>query len=531
MLKNVLHFTLFSLMYLLWTILPANAQFFNEQGLKITKLYGWVDNNYVDSINLPKLNEEMIRLFLQKLDPHSTYIGKNEVEAMNEQLQGNFDGIGITFSTINDTIVIINIVKDGPAYKAGIKPGDRLISVGDEVVAGRNMSSKVIYSRLRGKKDSNVTIGIRRPGTAALLSFNLIRDKIPIVSIDAAYPVDTQTGYIRLERFSATSTTELQKVFTQFKEAHIKNIILDLSDNGGGFFDVAVSLADEFLSDKKLIVYTQGLHSEKKEYYSTPNGTYEKGKLVVIINEGSASASEIVAGAIQDWDRGLIIGRRSFGKGLVQRQFSFPDTSMLRLTIARYYTPSGRLIQKPYNKGYKDYNDDLSNRIQNGELLGKEIFSSADSVKHFTLEKNRPVFGGGGIVPDIFVPLDTTDSSPYFRKLKSKGILTGFAIEYLDKHRNNFLTDYPIFTEFKKSFLISDSLLDTLIKYAERKSLPYSQAEFERSKSLISVQLKAYIAKDYWGQNEFFEIYNVLNKSFTKALETIAHWNNFAIAK
>ena len=362
MLKYVYIAVLPLILFFSWDESTLKAQFFNEQGLKITKLYNWIDNNYVDSVDMVKLNEEMIRQLLQKLDPHSTYISKSEVEALNEQLQGNFDGIGISFATLHDTIVIINVTKDGPADKAGIKPGDRIVRIENEMI-GTNTSSKKIYGRLRGKKGSDISLGIMRRGCTDILSFAITRDRIPIQSVDASYKATEETGYIRLERFSASTPSELQTIFAHFKNDKVKNIILDLSDNGGGYFDVAVTLADEFLSTKKLIVYTKGMHSDKKEYFSSDYGSFEKGKLVVIINEGSASASEIVAGAIQDWDRGIILGRRSFGKGLVQRQFSFPDSSMLRLTIARYYTPSGRLIQKPYNKGYKEYSNDLSNRI------------------------------------------------------------------------------------------------------------------------------------------------------------------------
>lgn len=519
------------LVLLLWTTSAIHAQFFNEPGLKITKLYDWIDNNYVDSVDLNKLNEELIKQLLQKMDPHSTYISKNDVSTLNEQLQGNFDGIGITFSTINDTVVIINVTKDGPSFKAGIKRGDRIVKIGNDNIAGMGSNSKKIYSKLRGKKGTEIIIGIKRPGSNDLLTFNIIRDKIPIQSVDAAYSINDETGYIRLERFSATTNSELKTILAKFKSQKIKNIILDLSDNGGGYFDVAVNLVDEFLSSKKLIVYTKGFHSEKKEYFSTDIGSFENGKLVVIINEGSASASEIVAGAIQDWDRGVIIGRRSFGKGLVQRQFSFPDTSMLRLTIARYYTPSGRLIQKPYNKGYKEYTDDLSNRINNGELMGKETFSTTDSIKYLTLEKKRPVYGGGGIIPDIFVPLDTTGFSPYFIKLKSNSIISNFAVEYTDKNRNEFQTTFSDFQYFKNHFEISGKILDSLIKYADKHTIKYKEDEFKKAKPLITIQLKAYMAKDLWSQSEFYEIYNESNKCFNKALEVLKHYNKYQIEK
>jgi carboxyl-terminal processing protease len=399
----------------LFLAVPIQAQLFNEEGLKFMRLFDWLKNRYVDSINVEKFSDEIIREALHKLDPHSVYLTKEDVAEMNEPLEGNFEGIGVTFQVLDDTIYIISPIAGGPSESVGIKAGDRIMEIGNENFAGVGITAKQVVSKLKGKKGSVVRISIRRNGEDKLLPFAVTRDKIPIYSIDAAYKVNLSTGYIRLSRFSHSTDEELTEALSRFKKENISDIILDLSGNGGGYFDVAISMADEFLDTGKLIVYTQGIHSQRKDYFSSSKGLFEAGKLVIIIDEGSASASEILAGAIQDWDRGLIVGRRSFGKGLVQSQFSLPDESAVRLTIARYYTPTGRLIQKPYTNGYNEYSNELTRRFKQGELYHKDSIHFPDSLKYYTLTRKRLVYGGGGIMPDIFVPVDTSYFSAYYR--------------------------------------------------------------------------------------------------------------------
>ena len=505
----------------------VKAQLFNEQSLKIFKLFNWIDSYYVDSVNLDKISEEVMRNMLQKMDPHSAYISKEEVAEMNEPLQGNFEGIGVTFNILNDTILIVSPIVGGPSEKLGIRAGDRIILIDNVNVTGKDISNKKVFSKLRGKKGTTVKVDIKRHELNQLIPFSIVRDKIPLQSVDASYKINSTTGYIRLSRFSSTSNAEIDRVLTKFKNEKIKNVILDLCGNGGGYLDVAVDLADDFLDANKMIVYTKGNHSEKKEYISTSKGLFEKGKLVLMIDEGSASASEILAGAIQDWDRGIIVGRRSFGKGLVQRPFTFPDGAMVRLTVARYYTPSGRLIQKPYNESYESYSDELSSRYRSGELLDKKKIIHPDSVKYFTLINKRVVYGGGGITPDVFVPLDTTAYTTYSRKLISGAVLNSFTLEYTDKSREFLLRKYADFTIFKSRYLTDDNLVSELVKFAEKQSITCSEAELSQSKPQIALLLKAYIARDLWGLSEFFEIYNSSNPGYVKAVEVINNWENY----
>ena len=495
------------------------------------KLFDWINSRYVDTVNIEKFSDDIIRESLHKLDPHSVYLTRDEVKEMNEPLEGNFEGIGVNFNIFNDTMYIVSTIMGGPSEKAGVKAGDRIIKIDGEIVAGIGLTSKQITSKLKGKKGTVVTIGVKRKDAKDIISFAISRDKIPIYSIDAAYSINNSIGYVKLSRFSHTSISELTAALNRFKKEKINNIILDLSGNGGGFFDVAISMADEFLEKDKLIVFTQGVHTPKKEFLSTSKGLFEKGKLVVIIDEGSASASEIVAGAIQDWDRGIIVGRRSFGKGLVQSQFVFPDESVVRLTISRYYTPVGRLIQKPYNNGYNEYSKELAKRVKHGELLNKDSIHFADTLKFYTLAKKRIVYGGGGIMPDVFVPIDTSRYSDYYRKLLSNGIMNKFAIQYVDKYRRALTEKYPDFKHFKNLFIAGDTILRELIKYAEDRSIKYKSSEFEISKESLSTFIKALIARNIWSNNEFFEIFNVKDVSVNRAVEVINNWDNYWVSK
>ena len=499
---------------------------FNEEGLKFMKLFDWVKSRYVDSVNIEKFSDEIIWESLHKLDPHSVYLTKNEVKDVNESLEGNFEGIGINFNILNDTIFVVSPIKSGPSEKAGIKPGDRIVKIEGENVAGIHISSKQVASKLKGMGGSIVNIEVKRRASKKLLPFAITRGKIPINSIDAAYRVDATTGYIKLSRFSHTTMSELSKVLSDFKKENITNLIFDLSGNGGGYFEVAIAIADEFLEADKLIVRTKGMHTETNEF-STNKGLFEKGKLIVIIDEGSASASEIVAGAVQDWDRGLIVGRRSFGKGLVQTQLIFPDESVVRLTVARYYTPTGRLIQKPYTNGYKEYTSEVNKRIGHGELLNKDSIQFNDSLKYYTLKLKRKVYGGGGIMPDIFVPIDTSRYSAYYRKLLANGLINSFVIQYIDDNRNVLTKKYTEFKSFNDNFEVDKTVLDKLIKYGENRSVKYDSTNFEHSRHFLYNYIKALIARNMWDSSEFYEIFNQTDPSYHKALEAIKNWDNY----
>ncbi len=412
------------------------AQILNEQVMKFGTVLDRIQKYYVDSTNQELLVEDAIKGLLKELDPHSSYLTPKEVEEMNEPLQGNFEGIGVSFNILNDTVYIISPISGGPSEKVGILAGDRIIKVDGKNIAGISINNDQVFALLKGKKGTRVNLSILRKGEG-MIDFAVERDKIPIYSVDASYNAGDGIGYIKLNRFSMTTMDEFQKALKSLKEENVKNLILDLTGNGGGYLDVAISLADQFLETNKLVLYTQGVNSPKQEYYSTRDGSFEKGHLVILIDEGSASASEIVTGAIQDWDRGIIVGRRSYGKGLVQKQMPLPDRSMIRLTVAKYYTPTGRLIQKPYKMNRDDYDKDLINRYMNGEMAHKDSIHFPDSLKYYTLKNTRLVYGGGGIMPDYFVSIDTSYYSDYYRQLIRKGLLNRFVLQYVDTRRND----------------------------------------------------------------------------------------------
>lgn len=518
------------LIVFVFSCMEGKAQLFNDEGLKFMRLFDWIQSKYVDSVDMEKFSNELLRESLHKLDPHSVYLTKDEQKEMNESLEGNFDGIGISFNVFNDTIIVVSTIKGGPSEKAGLKAGDRIIRIEGENVAGIHISSKQVTSRLKGKKESLVHLEIFRRGSKKILTYAIPRGKIPINSIDAAYKLDTNTAYIKLSRFSRTTIDEVTALLSRYKKEKVDGLILDLCGNGGGYLDVAISLANNFLDSGQLIVSTKGQHIESKEF-STANGLFLKGKLIILIDEGSASASEILAGAVQDWDRGVIIGRRSFGKGLVQTQLKFPDESVIRLTVARYYTPTGRLIQKPYNKGYAEYSHEVDQRIGNGELLNRDSVKFADSLLFYTLKLKRKVYGGGGIMPDVFVPFDTSRYSAYYRKLISAGILTNFVFQYLDENRELLKRKYPAFSDYKAKFEVNQVTFDSLKKFAEKNQVKFDPVGFEHSRRYISNHLKAIIARNLWGSSEFFEIYNQEDPSFMKAIEVIANWNNYLTSK
>ena len=506
-------------------VFSADAQFnFNFGGdsplrkMQIAEMA--ITNLYVDPVDENKLAEDAIRGMLEKLDPHSSYTSAKETKAMNEPLQGSFEGIGVQFNVVQDTLLIIQPVTNGPSEKVGILAGDRIVMVNDTAIAGVKMSREDIVRRLRGPKGTKVKLGIFRRGIPEVLTFIVTRDKIPVKTLDAAYIIKPKTGYIRIGSFGATTYKEFMDAVTRLKTAGMQHLILDLQDNGGGYLQAAVEIANEFLQRNDLIVYTQGRASKRQEFKARGNGKLLSGQVIVLINEFSASAAEIVTGAIQDQDRGMVVGRRSFGKGLVQRPVEFQDGSMMRLTIAHYYTPSGRCIQKPYTKGDTDaYEKELDNRFKHGELYSVDSIHFADSLKFHTLRRHRVVYGGGGIMPDVFVPLDTTQFSRFHRQLAAKSIIINANLRYVDNNRKVLKKTYATFADFNKRYEVPQSVIDEILKEAEKQKIkPKDEAELKQTLPYLKRQLKALVARDIWDLSEYFEIMNEENHIVQKAV-------------
>ncbi|MBM3404094.1 MAG: PDZ domain-containing protein [Bacteroidetes bacterium] len=475
---------------------------------------------YVDTVKESKLVETALIETLKELDPHSQYISKKELAQANEPLVGNFEGIGVQFQIFKDTILIVHPIPGGPSYKLGIQSGDKIIRINEEEVAGKKISNKFVFDRLRGKKGTKVNVSILRRGNKDLLEYAITRDKIPINSIDAAFMFDKEVGYINLNRFSQTTMNEFRTAMDKLKAQGIKKLILDLRGNSGGYLNTAVELSDEFLPSGKLVVYTKGMRAPSEKFVSSARGNFEQGQLVILINEGSASASEIVSGSVQDWDRGIILGRRSFGKGLVQRPFMLPDSSELRLTTARYYTPSGRCIQRPYTEGFDDYMSDFRNRVRHGELVSADSIHMNDSLKYFTNNK-RTVYGGGGIMPDVFVAWDSTIYTDYYTDLRRKDVINGFVTQFVDNQRADLLKKYPEFLRFKKDFVVDEEMLKDFIALGEKEGVPFKEEDYHISKQLIANQLKALTAQKLWDYNAFFEIALEIDNEFLRAIDLL----------
>lgn len=498
------------------------SQNYDEDIFKFKRVFDVVSTYYVDTVDKKEQIENAIIGMLKKLDPHSIYVSKEEVDEMNEPLQGNFEGIGIQFNILDDTLMVVATIPGGPSEKLGIKAGDRIVQIDSVNVAGVGLKNNDVIKKLRGDKGTKVEVLIKRRGEKEDLDFIITRDKIPIFSMDASYMIGSDVGYIKLNRFAATTMKEFQAAADSLKLQGAKNLILDLRGNGGGYLNISIDLADEFLKKDQMIVYTEGISSPKQDYKATTTGVFEEGRVVVLVDEGSASASEIVTGAIQDWDRGVVIGRRTFGKGLVQRPFNLPDGSMMRLTVARYYTPTGRLIQKPYEEGTTEYAKDIINRYNNGELTNADSIHFPDSLKYSTLKNKRTVYGGGGIMPDIFIPLDTSfNGNKFYGSLIRKGVLNNFAIDYVDKHRTELSNDYPDFAKFKKEFNITDEMINNLLEAAVKEKIEKNEEEIAAAKVNFSRDLKAIIARNIWGQSEFYSIFNEENEAYLKAIEII----------
>lgn len=478
---------------------------------------------YVDSVDEKKLVEDGIRGMLEKLDPHSSYSTPKEVKAMNEPLAGNFEGIGVQFNMIDDTLLVIQPVTGGPSEKVGIVAGDRIVSVNDTAIAGVKMPKEEIMRRLRGPKGTKVMLGVVRRGISDTLAFKVTRDKIPVNSIDATYMIRPNVGYIRIGNFGATTHREFVESLMKLEKQGMRDLILDLEGNGGGYLQAAVDIANELLPKNDLIVYTTGLRVPRMEYRAKGNGILQDGKIVVLVDEYTASAAEIVTGAVQDQDRGVVVGRRTFGKGLVQRPIDLPDGSMIRLTIAHYYTPSGRCIQKPYEKGKaEDYAMDVLNRLKHGELTNADSIHFADSLKCYTLRKHRTVYGGGGIMPDHFVPLDTTTYTNFHRQLSARSFIINTNLRYVDANRKELQKRFTDFNDFKQNYEFPQEEIDRMVADAAKQNLkPKDDEELEKSLPRLKLQLKALVARDLWDMSEYFAIINEESEIVKKGIEEI----------
>lgn len=519
--KRVFELTAALVMLVLILPLTANSQVLSEGTFKIARTFGLVEAFYVDTTDMDMLTEKAIVEILKNLDPHSTYISAKDVKEMNEPLTGNFEGIGVQFNLLRDTIIIIEPISGGPSEKVGIRAGDRILTIDKENVTGVKMTTAEVRKRLMGEKGTKVDITVLRRNAPYPLEFTIIRDKIPIYSLDASYMLDTETGYIKLNKFAATTEKEFATAVEQLRKQNMQNLVLDLRGNGGGYMLAATAIAEKFFPDKKLLVFLKGRKTPRQDYKSSGGGSLASMRVVVLTDEGSASASEILAGALQDWDRGVIVGRRTFGKGLVQNGFYLTDGSMIRLTIARYYTPTGRSIQRPYEDGYNMYIESFARRFNNGELLSADSIRMPDSLKFTTLVNKRTVYGGGGIMPDVFVSIDTSYNTPYFSRLLTKSVFNTFTLEYYDKNRNALMSTYKNFEEFQKNFEITPDMIKAFIEKGESEGVKFDKDQFEKSKEEILLVLKGIIATNLWRANEYFQVINRNDKVIAEALKII----------
>ena len=486
-----------------------------------TTLY-LIDNFYVDTVNIDKVVEDAIVGALKELDPHSAYISKKDVEKANEPLVGSFEGIGVTFQLVRDTITVIGPTPGGPSEKVGIMAGDQFIKIDGENAFGKKVDNEFVQKHLRGKKGTKVVVSVKRGNDPELMDFEIIRDKIPLNSINASFMMEKNIGYIKLDRFAQDSDKEFKTAMAKLQDQGMKSLILDLRSNSGGYLNTAIAMVDEFLGADKLIVYTEGLKSPRQEWRSTEKGVYTSGNLVVLIDEGSASASEILSGAIQDHDRGVLIGRRSFGKGLVQRPFNLPDGAVIRLTTARYHTPTGRCIQRPYEGGTEDYYKEMTKRLEHGEYFHADSIHFPDSLKYKT-DGGRIVYGGGGIMPDIFMPADTTFNSKLYTNLVRKGVFNKYTVDYAMQHRDELKKEYPEFSQYNKNFVVSKAMIDAIKELAANEKVEWNDEEFQRSEKYIRLQIKALIARNVWEMQQYYEVTLKEDPTIAKAVDVLSN--------
>ncbi len=481
-----------------------------------------IQNYYVENVNSDTLVDEAITAMLKTLDPHSSYSTPSETEELNQPLEGKFSGIGVQFSMVEDTVYVIQPTPGGPSEKVGIRPGDRIVSANDTVIAGRKLNNNGIIKVLRGPKGSVVNLKVKRQGEPELLEFRVVRDDIPIYSVDAAYLVNDSTGYISVTRFAEHTDAELRHAADSLARLGMRHLIVDLSSNGGGYLGSAYELASEFLEEGDPVVFTRGLHTPPSYFSVEQTGSLPVDRLVVMVDQYSASASEIFAGAIQENDRGLIVGRRTFGKGLVQRPFPFPDGSMIRLTTSRYYTPTGRCIQKPYEKGHgEEYQLDMLNRYNSGELWHADSIKLDTSTPYYTLRNHRTVYGGGGIMPDVFVPVDTSRTSGYYRQMVAKGIIVKYVLNYIENHRKALRKDYPTEEAFAAGFTPDEAMLQGLIDTATADGIPFNETDWEKSREIIAAVVKGLLTRDLYENGIYVRSTNPLNPDFVEAVKLI----------
>ena len=504
--------------------LTSTAQRGMPQGMqKLLNAEYAIASLYVDTVNEDKLIEEAIKGMLESLDPHSSYTDAKETKELEEPLQGEFSGVGIQFNMNKDTLYVIQTIPGGPSERVGIIAGDRIITVNDTTIAGVKMKNSDIQKRLRGKKGTQVTVQVKRAGVKELITFRITRDNIPLHSIDASYMLDEQTGYMRISRFGAKTHEEMIEALKDLKKQGMTQLIMDLSDNGGGYLNAAIDMCNEFLERGQLMVYTEGENSPRNEANANGWGDYKDLHMVVMVNQYSASAAEIFAGAMQDWDRAVVVGRRTFGKGLVQRPFRFDDGSMMRLTVARYYTPSGRCIQKPYDRGDKKaYEKELLDRANVGEYYSLDSIQFNDSLRYTTRLNGRTIYGGGGVMPDVYVPIDTTEYTTYYRDLMAKGITNQYAISYVDKNRKSIAKRYKTVNDFDNGFIVTDEMMRDFIALGEKDSVKYDEEKYRTSEALLKDIIKGLIARDVYGSASAYSvIINHRNRDLKAAIEVL----------
>ncbi|MBA3648852.1 MAG: S41 family peptidase [Chitinophagales bacterium] len=492
----------------------------NKRTGELNEVLSYVQAKYVDTINVSNLEDGAIDKVLENLDPHSTFIPASELKDVNSELEGNFEGIGIEFYIVNDTIMVVSTVSGGPAESSGIFSGDKIIKINDTTFAGKKVQDLDVIHHLRGSKGSKVTIAVLRKGNKSLMDFTITRDKIPMYSIDASYMIDDKTGFIKINRFSETTYNEFISAIKKLKQQGMSSLVIDLRQNGGGLLNAATDIIDELLDQQKLMVYTKGRVYSRTDYKTRVLGQFEEGALAILVDEGSASASEIVTGAVQDWDRGVVVGRRSFGKGLVQEQYALSDGSALRLTVAHYYTPSGRCIQKPYNHDLDAYYNEVRDRFHNGELSNKDSIHLNDTMKYYT-SKGRVVYGGGGITPDIFVPLDTTNNSNHFlNKAFSQGLIQQFSYDYYQNHPS-LLSSYSSLTQFRKNFSVDDNIYGAFLAFAGKNNISSTAMEQASAQPYITIRIKAFLAREKFNADAFYAVINDSDPVLQKAVEAI----------